>query len=87
LISFPSVYLGISTQSTAKKVSLADIGIVGGLDDVLEEKEKGPPASMYMGRAMGMGSGLGRSGFTSTGTGGNDFFATIGQQQFGSFKK
>ncbi|KAK1267518.1 Clathrin interactor EPSIN 1 [Acorus gramineus] len=73
-----------------KKVSLADIGIVGGLSDMSHE-EKGPPASAYMGRAMGSGSGLGWSGFTSsTGGGGGGAGAgngaSFGQQQFGSFK-
>lgn len=67
-----------------KKVSLADIGIVGGLDDGFSEKEKGLPPSSYMGRAMGAGSNLGWSGFTSAG--GNSNFSTPGQQQFGSFK-
>jgi epsin len=50
----------------AKKVSLADVGIVGGLSDGSDEKEKGPPTSYYMGTAMGAGSGLGRSGFSSS---------------------
>ncbi|KAK1290326.1 Clathrin interactor EPSIN 1 [Acorus calamus] len=75
-----------------KKVSLADIGIVGDLSDMSHE-EKGPPASAYMGRAMGSGSGLGWSGFTSstgggggTGAGDSASFSNFGQQQFGSFK-
>lgn len=74
----------------AKKVSLADVGVVGGLSDGFDEREKGPPASYYMGRAMGSGSGLGRSGFTpSQATGGDDFFSSLsGQQyQFGGFQK
>lgn len=74
----------------AKKVSLADIGIVGGLSDGSDEKDKGPPTSFYMGRAMGAGSGIGRSsGFTSsTGTGSDDMFSNLGgqQYQFGGFK-
>lgn len=75
-----------------KKANLADIGIVGGLNDGTDEKEKGPP-TMHMGRAMGTGSGLGRtqSEFTSTGAGGvdvDDFFSSLSQQQqFGGFKK
>ncbi|KAF9613518.1 hypothetical protein IFM89_008435 [Coptis chinensis] len=73
-----------------KKMNLADIGIVGGISDGSDEKEKGPPAT-HMGRAMGSGSGLGSSlsGFTSAGVGGGeDFFSSLGQQQqFGSFKK
>ncbi|XP_019707013.2 clathrin interactor EPSIN 1-like [Elaeis guineensis] len=69
-----------------KKVNLADIGIVGGLGDGPDEKEKGLPSSAYMGRAMGMGTGLGRSGFPSTTMGTSGSFSTFGQQQFGSFK-
>ncbi|XP_058222405.1 clathrin interactor EPSIN 1 isoform X1 [Rhododendron vialii] len=76
--------------SAPKKVSLADIGIVGGLSDGSDEKDKGPPTSFYMGRAMGAGSGIGRSsGFTSsTGTGSDDMFSNLGgqQYQFGGFK-
>ncbi|KAF5958732.1 hypothetical protein HYC85_005957 [Camellia sinensis] len=59
------------------KVSLADVGIVG-LSDGSDE------------RAMGTGSGLGASGFTSSsGNVGDDMFSTIGSQQyqFDSFKK
>ncbi|KAJ6745674.1 EPSIN/ENT-RELATED [Salix koriyanagi] len=77
--------------SAPKKVSLVDVGVVGDLTDGLDEREKGPPTSFYMGRAMGMGSGLGKSGFTSSqsqATGGDDFFSTLGgqQYQFGNFK-
>ncbi|CAL5440725.1 unnamed protein product [Camellia sinensis] len=71
------------------KVSLADVGIVG-LSDGSDEREKVPPTSFYMGRAMGTGSGLGASGFTSSsGNVGDDMFSTIGSQQyqFDSFKK
>ncbi|XP_010914749.1 clathrin interactor EPSIN 1 [Elaeis guineensis] len=58
-----------------KKVNLADIGIVGGLSDGSDEKEKGLPTSAYMGRAMGTGTGLGRSGFpSSTAMGGSGNF-------------
>ncbi|KAK6249014.1 hypothetical protein QUC31_020579 [Theobroma cacao] len=76
--------------SAPKKVSLADVGIVGGLTDV-DEREKGPPTiSFYMGRAMGTGSGLGKTGFASTqAAAADDFFSSLGSQQyqFGSFKK
>ncbi|KAE8732602.1 Clathrin interactor EPSIN 1 [Hibiscus syriacus] len=76
--------------SAPKKVSLADVGIVGGLNDV-DEREKGPPTSFYMGRAMGTGSGLGKTGFSSTNeaAGEDDLFSNLGshqQYQFGSFK-
>ncbi|KDP34134.1 hypothetical protein JCGZ_07705 [Jatropha curcas] len=77
--------------SAPKKVSLVDIGVVGGLSEGQDEREKGPPTSFYMGRAMGTGSGLGRSGFTSQSPAmdGADFFSSLGNQQhqFGSFKK
>lgn len=87
---------------TAKKVNLADVGIVGGLTDGTEEKDKAALASFYMGRAMPMGAG---SGFTSMATTTNDnffsslssqssttndnFFSSLsGQQyQYGSFQK
>ncbi|KAF8407131.1 hypothetical protein HHK36_006256 [Tetracentron sinense] len=74
--------------SAPKKVSLVDIGIVGGLSDGSDEKEKGPPSSAYMGRAIGAGSAIGRSGFTSTAMSGDDIFSHLSQQeQFGSFQK
>ncbi|KAI3407398.1 ENTH domain-containing protein [Psidium guajava] len=75
--------------SAPKKVSLADVGVVGGLSDGSNEREKGPPTSFFMGRAMGTGSGLGMSGFTSSqATGGDDFFSSFASQsQYGSFKK
>ncbi|KAI3468156.1 hypothetical protein Pfo_024819 [Paulownia fortunei] len=71
-----------------KKVNLADVGIVGGLIDGSEEKDKGPLPSFYMGRVMGVGSGVGKSGFTSTTTN-DDFFSSLSSQQyqFGSFQK
>ncbi|KAL5975546.1 hypothetical protein ACLOJK_019870 [Asimina triloba] len=79
--------------SAPKKVSLADIGIVGGLSDGTDEKEKGPPVSTYgMGRAMGAGSGMGKSGFNSTSSGGmgmgrgDGSFSKLSQYDFGSFK-
>ncbi|PIN16837.1 Equilibrative nucleoside transporter protein [Handroanthus impetiginosus] len=70
-----------------KKVNLADVGIVGGLSDGLEEKDKGPLPSFYMGRAMGAGSVVGKSGFASTTS--DDFFSSLSNQQyqFGSFQK
>lgn len=74
----------------AKKVNLADVGIVGGLSDGSDEREKGPPPSFYMGRAMGSGSGLGKSGFTpSQPATGDDIFSNLGSQpyQFGGFQK
>lgn len=77
--------------SAPKKVSLVDVGVVGDLTNGLDEREKGPPTSFYMGTAMGMGSGLGKSGLTasqSQATGGDDFFSSLGGQQyhFGNFK-
>ncbi|KAK4358450.1 hypothetical protein RND71_020679 [Anisodus tanguticus] len=69
-----------------KKVNLADVGIVGGLTDGLDVKEKGPNTS-YMGRAMGQGTKLGQSGFTSTATGVGDLFSSHQNHQFGSFQK
>ncbi|XP_024163253.1 clathrin interactor EPSIN 1 isoform X2 [Rosa chinensis] len=71
-----------------KKVNLADVGIVGGLSDGADEKEKGPPTSFYMGRAMGSGTGLGRSGLQ--GAGDDDFFSSLGsgqQYSYGGFQK
>ncbi|KAI4337109.1 hypothetical protein L6164_015562 [Bauhinia variegata] len=77
--------------SAPKKVSLADVGIVGGLSDGSDEKEKGLPPAFHMGRAMGTGSGLGRTGFTpSQASVGDDIFSNLsGQQQyqFGGFQK
>ncbi|KAF5468091.1 hypothetical protein F2P56_012272 [Juglans regia] len=76
--------------SAPKKVSLADVGVVGGLSDGFDEREKGPSTSYYMGRAMGAGSGLGRSNFTSSqAMGGNDIFSDRSRQQyqFGDFQK
>ncbi|KAJ4957749.1 hypothetical protein NE237_024860 [Protea cynaroides] len=79
--------IDLNISAPKKVVSLADIGIVGTLSDVSDEKEKTPPSAAYMGKAMSMRSGLGGSGFTSS-PGGNDIFPTLGQQQqFGSFKK
>ncbi|KAK1367841.1 Clathrin interactor EPSIN 1 [Heracleum sosnowskyi] len=71
--------------SAPKKVNLADVGVVGGLTES-DENAKAMPPSYHMGRAMGSGSGLGISGFT---TGGDDFFSSpSGQEyQFGGFQK
>lgn len=67
-------------------MNLADVGVVGGLTES-DEIAKATPPSYHMGRAMGSGSGLGISGFTSTG--GDDFFTSpTGQDyQFGGFQK
>ncbi|CAL5206152.1 unnamed protein product [Lathyrus oleraceus] len=77
--------------SAPKKVSLVDVGIVGGLSDGSDEREKGPPpATFYMGRAMGSGSGLGMYGGTPPKpTTGDDIFSNFGSQnyQFGGFQK
>ncbi|KAK7383286.1 hypothetical protein VNO78_28960 [Psophocarpus tetragonolobus] len=75
-----------------KKVSLVDVGIVGGLSDGSDEREKGPHASFYMGRAMGSGSGLGigMPGFApSQPAPGDDIFSNLSSQQyqFGGFQK
>ncbi|KAK3003259.1 hypothetical protein RJ639_019593 [Escallonia herrerae] len=74
--------------SEPKKVNLTDVGIVGGLTES-DERDKGVLPSFYMGRAMGSGSGLGRSGFTSTAAVGDDIFSSLSSQrdQFGSFQK
>ncbi|XP_028555740.1 clathrin interactor EPSIN 1-like [Dendrobium catenatum] len=65
---------------SAKKTNLADIGIVGGLTDESNEKERALPPPSYMGRAMGAGSGLGRTTglFSSTTTTGENWdFSTF----------
>lgn len=77
-------------EIAAKKVSLADVGVVGGLSDGSDERERGAPTSFYMGRAMGTGSGLGKTGFPTQETfSGDDFFSNLNGQkhQFGSFQK
>ncbi|KAB2619532.1 clathrin interactor EPSIN 1-like [Pyrus ussuriensis x Pyrus communis] len=77
--------------SAPKKVNLADVGIVGGLTDGTDEREKGPPTSYYMGRAMGSGTGLGKSGFPSSQGIGDDLFSSLSggnqQYQYGGFQK
>ncbi|KAI3828447.1 hypothetical protein L1987_02548 [Smallanthus sonchifolius] len=74
-----------------KKVDLTDVGIVGGLSAGPEEKDKGLPNSLFMGQAMGTGSGLGKSsGFTTSATTDmDDFFSSLSgpQNQYGSFQK
>ncbi|KAK9742057.1 hypothetical protein RND81_03G145500 [Saponaria officinalis] len=74
--------------SAPKKVNLADIGIVGGLSDGTDEKQKGATTFPYMGTSMGMGSGYGTSGFSQT-TASDDFFSsfTSSQHQYGGFQK
>ncbi|KAK6776662.1 hypothetical protein RDI58_027663 [Solanum bulbocastanum] len=68
------------------KVNLADVGIMGGLTDGSDGKEKGP-TTFYMGRAMVQGTKLGQSRFTSTATGADDFFSSHQNYQFGNFQK
>ncbi|KAH6783840.1 ENTH/VHS family protein [Perilla frutescens var. hirtella] len=67
-----------------KKVNLADVGIVGGLTDPFEEKDKGPLPSFYMG---GRPMGSGKSSFASSAD--DNFFSSLSSQQnqFGSFQK
>ncbi|KAK4340752.1 hypothetical protein RND71_039253 [Anisodus tanguticus] len=74
--------------SAPKKVNLADVGIVGGLTDGSDEREKGP-TTFYTSRAMGQGIGHGKSGFPSAATAGNDIFSSFDTQnyQFGTFQK
>ncbi|KAK4745543.1 hypothetical protein SAY87_011855 [Trapa incisa] len=69
--------------SASKKVSLADVGVVGALSDGSDERDKGPAASYSMGRAMGSGSGLGKSGFRpAQSTGIDDFFSSFVNQPY-----
>ncbi|PKA64223.1 Clathrin interactor EPSIN 1 [Apostasia shenzhenica] len=69
-----------------KRINLADIGIVGGLSDEPEEKERAPPASAFRGRAMGAGSGLGAAGFfSSSSSGGSGSSTSYGNSQYRSF--
>ncbi|XP_047964627.1 clathrin interactor EPSIN 1-like [Salvia hispanica] len=71
------------------KVNLAGVGIVGGLSDPSQEKDMGGLPSFYMGRPMGGGPMLGKSGPTSTSTN-DDFFSSLSSSQhsqFGSFQK
>ncbi|KAG6388014.1 hypothetical protein SASPL_153211 [Salvia splendens] len=67
-----------------KKVDLAGVGIVGGLSDPSQEKDMGGLPSFYMGRPMGGGPMLGKSGPTSTSTN-DDFFSSLSSSQHGQF--
>ncbi|GJY88020.1 clathrin interactor EPSIN 1 [Tanacetum coccineum] len=69
--------------SGPKKVDLTDVGIVGGLSAGTEEKDKGLLNSLYMGRAMGTGSGLGKSiGYSTSATADmDDFFSSLSFQK------
>lgn len=75
----------------AKKVNLADIGIVGGLTDGSESKEKGPMPLFNMGIAMGVGSGASKSNATTASPPliDDDFFSSLSSEQHhvGSFQK
>ncbi|XP_042417227.1 clathrin interactor EPSIN 1-like isoform X1 [Zingiber officinale] len=71
--------------SAPKKVNLADIGIVGGLEEAFAEKEKTLPAAAFIGRGMSSSSGLDWSGF-STATSASGSKSTSVQHQFGGFK-
>ncbi|XP_057524204.1 clathrin interactor EPSIN 1 isoform X1 [Amaranthus tricolor] len=76
--------------SAPKKVNLTEIGIVGGLSDGSEDKQKAAPTSYYMGSAMGMGTGFGGTGSNPTTTGADDFFSSFtssSQYQYGGFQK
>lgn len=65
-----------------KKTNLADIGIVGGLGDASNEKEKTPASAWY----MDAGSGSAWSGLSSsTATRGTGSFSTPGQPPYGGF--
>ena len=59
---------------------------MGGLTET-DDNAKATQPSYHMGRAMGSGSGLGISGFTSPS--GDDFFSSSSSQdyQFGGFQK
>ncbi|GFQ00159.1 clathrin interactor epsin 1 [Phtheirospermum japonicum] len=63
----------------AKKVNLADVGIVGGLTDGSEEKDKGLLPSLYMGSTTGVGSG---AFTTSASMSDDDFFSSLSSQQY-----
>ncbi|KAG0488873.1 hypothetical protein HPP92_007684 [Vanilla planifolia] len=69
-----------------KKTNLADIGVVGELDNGPDEKEKIIPQSAYTGRAMGAGSGLGRGmGISSSSMARASGNISAFQSQYGSF--
>lgn len=68
----------------AKKVNLADIGIVGGLADASGSKEKGPLPSFDMGIAMGAASGVSKPEVSNSTSGpmlDDDFFSSLSSQQ------
>ncbi|GJY88018.1 clathrin interactor EPSIN 1 [Tanacetum coccineum] len=77
----PAIWIVL--RVVAKKVDLTDVGIVGGLSAGTEEKDKGLPNSLYMGRAMGTGSGLGKStGYSTSATADmDDFFSSLSFQK------
>lgn len=72
-------------RRAAKKVNLANIGIVGALD-ASDEKEKGPSPVWYTAHATSGGSGTGWSGSSASTTArGSGSFSMPGQKQYGSF--
>ncbi|KAL9259401.1 Clathrin interactor EPSIN 1-like protein [Drosera capensis] len=77
--------------SAPKKMSLADVGVVGGLNGGSDEKQKAPQATYYMGRAMGSGTGGLGTGMSSSSppTAADDIFSNFSSQQyqFGGFQK
>ncbi|KAH6831138.1 hypothetical protein C2S53_009333 [Perilla frutescens var. hirtella] len=73
-----------------KKVNLADIGIVGGLTDGSDAKDKGPLPWFNMGIAMGVGSGGSQSALSTSAslpTLDVDFFSSLSSRKHhtGSF--
>lgn len=72
-----------------KKVNLADVGIVGGLSDPFDDRDKGSSTSFYMGGTIGSGSAFGKPGYNSAASGADDFFSIMSSQQyqFGGYKK
>ena len=78
------------TLSAATKVNLAEIGILGGLRDGLEQKPQAPPTSYYIGTSPGMRSTFSRSSsVNSTGSSADAFFSGLqsSQCQLDSFQK
>jgi hypothetical protein len=76
-----SCFLLSVMKYVAKKVNLADIGIVGGLEDASNEKEKF--SSFSSASCLGSGPGL---GFSGGGSAGGSNLSGFGQQQFRRFK-
>ncbi|XP_010536216.1 PREDICTED: clathrin interactor EPSIN 1-like [Tarenaya hassleriana] len=77
-----------------KKVSLADVGVVGDLSNVSGEQQKAAAAAYYTtGWSMGAGSGLGRPGSYAPPQQApdisDDFFSSLSSQQYqyGGFKQ